>query len=258
MKLQTYFKASAAPAALGLALLAQPAMAQVTPQGEAVDDAAPAAAIVVTGSRIKNPNLENTSPVAALSEDELELQQAVTPEESLRQIPGVVPSIGSNVNNGNGGATYLDLRGLGANRNLVLLNGTRVVPQGLNGLTNIDVIPVALLERMDVLTGGAGAAYGADAISGVVNFVTKTDFEGVDLSATNQITEEGDGRALRADLLVGGNFADGRGNADGREGARAERIAKFILVAVVGREPRHLCSASVSYTHLTLPTICSV
>ena len=213
MKLQTYFKASAAPAVLGLALLAQPAMAQVTPQGEAVDDAAPAAAIVVTGSRIKNPNLENTSPVAALSEDELELQQAVTPEESLRQIPGVVPSIGSNVNNGNGGATYLDLRGLGANRNLVLLNGTRVVPQGLNGLTNIDVIPVALLERMDVLTGGAGAAYGADAISGVVNFVTKTDFEGVDLSATNQITEEGDGRALRADLLVGGNFANGRGNA---------------------------------------------
>ncbi|WP_435202951.1 TonB-dependent receptor domain-containing protein [Qipengyuania sp. 902] len=215
MKLQTYFKASAAPAALGLALIAQPAMAQVseeTPEAEAAT--APAGqAIVVTGSRIADPNIESASPVAVVTAEELTLQQANTVEESLRQIPGIVPSVGSNVNNGNGGSTYINLRGLGANRNLVLLNGTRVVPQGLNGLTNIDVIPVALLERMDVLTGGAGAAYGADAISGVVNFVTKQDFSGAELAATNAITEEGDGYTFRADLTVGGNFADGRGNA---------------------------------------------
>ena len=215
MKLQAYFKAGAAPAALGLALIAQPATAQVVPQeATPVEDQTDVPeAIVVTGSRIQNPNLEQASPVAVVTEEELQLQQAVTPEESLRQIPGLVPSVGSNVNNGNGGSTYVNLRGLGANRNLVLLNGTRIVPQGLNGLTNIDVIPVALLERMDVLTGGAGATYGADAISGVVNFVTKRNFEGIDLSATNQITEEGDGYTLRTDLLVGGNFADDRGNA---------------------------------------------
>ena len=218
MKLHTYFKASTAPAVLGLALIGTPAFAQDATEDAGIEPgaaqrAAPGEAIVVTGSRIQNPNLDNASPVSVVNEEELQLQQVVTPEESLRQIPGVVPSIGSNVNNGNGGATYINLRGLGEQRNLVLLNGTRVVPQGLDGLTNIDVIPVALLERMDVLTGGAGAVYGADAISGVVNFVTKKDFEGVDLSATNQITEEGDGYALRADLVVGGNFADNRGNA---------------------------------------------
>ncbi|WP_236699387.1 TonB-dependent receptor domain-containing protein [Pelagerythrobacter marensis] len=210
MKNSTILKASAAPIALGLALSSAPAFAQ---DSEAGAQAQTGQTIVVTGSRIQNPNLENASPVAVVTSEELGLQQANTPEESLRQIPGLVPSVGSNVNNGNGGATYVNLRGLGENRNLVLLNGTRLVPQGLNGLTNIDVIPVALLERMDVLTGGAGAAYGADAISGVVNFVTKSDFEGVDLSLSNQITEEGDGHTFRADLLVGGNFADGRGNA---------------------------------------------
>ncbi|MEP2726762.1 TonB-dependent receptor [Roseibium sp.] len=218
MKNLTILKASAAPIALGLALASAPAFAQVADDEGGVvpsESVQPQAgqAIVVTGSRIQNPNLENASPVAVVTAEELQLQQANTVEESLRQIPGLVPSVGANVNNGNGGSTYVNLRGLGANRNLVLLNGTRVVPQGLNGLTNIDVIPVALLERMDVLTGGAGAAYGADAISGVVNFVTKQNFEGVDLSATNQITEEGDGYTFRTDLLVGGNFADGRGNA---------------------------------------------
>lgn len=219
MKNLNILKASAAPIALGLALASAPAFAQSTDSDEGGIASAEAVqpqsgqAIVVTGSRIQNPNLENSSPVAVVTAEELQLQQTNTVEESLRQIPGLVPSVGSNVNNGNGGSTYVDLRGLGANRNLVLLNGTRVVPQGLNGLTNIDVIPVALLERLDVLTGGAGATYGADAISGVVNFVTKQDFEGVDLSATNQITEEGDGYTFRADLLLGGNFADGRGNA---------------------------------------------
>ena len=188
MKNSTILKASAAPIALGLALSSAPAFAQ---DSEAGAQAQTGQTIVVTGSRIQNPNLENASPVAVVTSEELGLQQANTPEESLRQIPGLVPSVGSNVNNGNGGATYVNLRGLGENRNLVLLNGTRLVPQGLNGLTNI----------------------GADAISGVVNFVTKSDFEGVDLSLSNQITEEGDGHTFRADLLVGGNFADGRGNA---------------------------------------------
>ena len=198
---------------VGLAALAFSAPAYAQDATETIDAPAAEGAIVVTGSRIANPNLEQASPVSVVTAEELGLQQTNTVEESLRQIPGMVPSIGSNVNNGNGGSTYTDLRGLGAARNLVLLNGTRLVPQGLNGLTNIDVIPVALMERMDVLTGGAGATYGADAIAGVVNFITKKDFEGVDLSATNQITEEGDGHTFRADLIVGGNFDDGRGNA---------------------------------------------
>ena len=191
------------------------AFAQVEPQAEAEAEAAaaPVETIVVTGSRISNPNLEQASPVAVVSEEELELRQATVVEDVLRQIPGVVPSVGAQVNNGNGGNTYLNLRGIGEQRNLTLLNGVRIVPANLEGLTNVDVIPVALLERTDVLTGGAGATYGADAVSGVVNFITKTDFSGAEISATQQLTEEGDGKIFRIDGTLGANFDDGRGNA---------------------------------------------
>ena len=205
---------------LAFAMVASPSFAQIQPSEQNTTDESPATTssatgevIVVTGSRINNPNLEQSSPVAVVTDEEINLRQAVVVDDFLREIPGVTPSIGANVNNGNGGSTFVDLRGIGPNRNLVLLNGTRVVPAGLDGITNIDVIPTALLQRVDVLTGGAGAAYGADAISGVVNFITKTDFAGMEASATQQITEEGDGSIFRADLTLGANFEDNRGNA---------------------------------------------
>lgn len=169
--------------------------------------------LIVTGSRITNPNLTQSSPVASIDAGTIELRQVNVVEEFLREIPGVVPSTGAQVNNGNGGSTFVNLRGLGSNRNITLLNGTRVVPADLVGRTNLDVIPVALIERADVLTGGAGSAYGADAISGVINFVTRTDFEGVDLRASAMDTEEGGGETYRYDFTVGGNFDDDRGNA---------------------------------------------
>jgi len=214
MKASTNLRISAGTFALGLALSATPALAQDAEATEAPNDvAAEQTSIIVTGSRIENPNLTASSPVAVVTADTIDLRQAVVVDDFLREIPGITPSIGAQVNNGNGGSTFVDLRGIGANRNLVLLNGTRVTPAGLGGITNIDVIPVALIERVDVLTGGAGAAYGADAISGVVNFITKSDFAGLDLSATNQITEQGDGSIFRVDMTVGANFEDGRGNA---------------------------------------------
>jgi len=214
MKKSTQLRLSAGSFAVGLALAATPAFAQDTEVS--TEDSAEALgenAIVVTGSRISNPNLELSSPVAAVTADDIDLRQANVAEEILREIPGVVPSIGAQVNNGNGGSTFLNLRGIGANRNIVLLNGTRVIPAGLAGITNVDVIPLALIERTDVLTGGAGAAYGADAIGGVVNFITKNNFEGVELSVTQALTERGDGETFRADFTLGGNFDDGRGNA---------------------------------------------
>ncbi|MGB3738149.1 MAG: TonB-dependent receptor [Pontixanthobacter sp.] len=215
----TLFLASGAPFALGIALCAAPAAAQIQPSEQNVNenDATPLAddiqTVVVTGSRFTNPNLEQSSPVAVVTDEEINLRQPTVVEDLLREIPGVTPSIGAQVNNGNGGATFVDLRGIGNNRNLTLLNGTRVVPADLQGRTNVDVIPVALLERVDVLTGGASTTYGADAISGVVNFITKRDFEGAEITALQGITEEGDGSTQRIDLTVGGNFADGRGNA---------------------------------------------
>jgi len=179
----------------------------------AEDDATADQTIVVTGSLIRNPNLEQANPVNVTTSDAIELKQSNTAEEVLREVPGIVPNIGTAVNNGNGGSSYVDLRGLGSNRNIVLLDGNRIVPADLAGRVDLNNIPLALVSRVDALTGAAVTTYGADAITGVVNFVTKKDFAGVDLSVGDQITGKGDGNYLRADLTVGANFDDGRGNA---------------------------------------------
>lgn len=218
--MKTTFKksllASATCLAGGAAMFATPAFAQDT-QPQQVQDAETTPvegnAIVVTGTLIRNPNLEQSSPVSVVGSEELELQQTNVAEEILRELPGAVPSVGSQVNNGNGGASFVNLRGLGVNRNLVLLDGTRIVPAGLGGVVDLNNIPLALIERVDILTGGAVTTYGADAISGVVNFITKNDFAGMELSLSEQITERGDGNTFRGDLTVGANFDDGRGNA---------------------------------------------
>ncbi|WOK38270.1 TonB-dependent receptor [Sphingomonas sp. C3-2] len=199
--------AGAAPVVLGFALLSAPAYAQ----DEAV--AAEGQEIIVTGTLIKNPNLQRATPVLATTADQIELKQNNNAEEILREVPGAVPSIGSAVNNGNGGASFVNLRGLGSNRNVVLLDGVRLVPAELQGRFDLNNIPLALIERVDVLTGGASTTYGADAISGVVNFITKSDFSGLEATISNQITEKGDGNAFRADVTLGANFDDGRGNA---------------------------------------------
>jgi outer membrane receptor protein involved in Fe transport len=169
--------------------------------------------VTVTGTLIRNPNIVSSSPVSVISSQEVELRSSNTAEQFLRELPGAVPGIGSAVNNGNAGASTVNLRGLGDNRNIVLLDGQRMVPSGLSGVVDLNNIPLALIERTDVLTGGASTTYGADAVAGVVNFITRSDFSGIDLTATNQITERGDGKYFRADLTVGGNFADDRGNA---------------------------------------------
>ena len=193
------------------ALIASPAFAQDAKPADA--PAAEGETIIVTGSLIKNPNLAQSSPVIVTSSEEIALRQNNVAEEVLRDIPGIVPSVGSAVNNGNGGASFVDLRGLGSFRNIVLLDGNRIVPTGLIGRVDLNNIPLALVDRVDALTGGASTTYGADAISGVVNFITKKDFSGVEISAGEKITQKGDGNYLRTDVTIGGNFDDGRGNA---------------------------------------------
>ena len=191
------------------AFVATPAFAQGAAQSaENTDDA-----IVVTGTLVRNPNLVASSPVNTVGEEEIELQQANVAEELLRELPGAVPSIGSAVNNGNGGASFVNLRGLGSNRNVVLIDGVRLVPAELNGRFDLNNIPLALIQRVDVLTGGASTTYGADAVAGVVNFITRRDFAGIDINVSEQITERGDGNIFRADVTIGANFDDGRGNA---------------------------------------------
>jgi len=169
--------------------------------------------IVITGTLIRNPNLVASAPVTVLGHDEIQLRQTNTAEEILRTIPGASPSIGAQVNNGNGGSSYVNLRSLGSNRNIVLLDGVRIVPVDLSGRVDLNNIPLALVDRVDVLTGGASSTYGADAVAGVVNFVTRNDFSGMELAVSDQITQRGDGNYLRGDLTLGANFDDGRGNA---------------------------------------------
>jgi len=201
-------KYAAAPLALGLALISTPSFAQ-----DAAAEEEPASEIIVTGSLITNPNLERSAPVNVTTSEEIELLQSNLAEEILREIPGVVASIGSAVNNGNGGASYVNLRGIGSNRNVVLLDGDRIVPADFAGRVDLNNIPLALVERVDVLTGGASTTYGADAVGGVVNFILKNDFSGLEAQVSQQLTEEGDGNVFRADVTIGANFDDGRGNA---------------------------------------------
>ena len=225
MRKSTLLRLSAGSFAVGLALAASPTLAQQTDleeEDEAVAQDAgtrpqPAAtdapAIIVTGSRVTDPNLRLSSPVAAVDEAELTLRGTNVAEQFLRELPGAVPSVGAQVNNGNGGASFVNLRGIGSQRNLVLLDGRRFVPADESGRVDLNNIPIAVLERTDILTGGATTTYGADAVSGVVNFITKRDFAGIQLDLTNQITERGDGEMYRAEMTIGANFDDGRGNA---------------------------------------------
>jgi outer membrane receptor protein involved in Fe transport len=191
-----------------LALISTPSFAQ-----DAAAEEEAASEIIVTGSLITNPNLERSAPVNVTTSEEMELLQSNLAEEVLREIPGVVASIGSAVNNGNGGASYVNLRGIGSNRNIVLLDGDRIVPAGFGGQVDLNNVPLALVERVDVLTGGASTTYGADAVGGVVNFILKNDFSGLEAQVSQQLTEQGDGNVFRADVTIGANFDDGRGNA---------------------------------------------
>lgn len=192
--------------------IAAPAYAQQQSVPESDRQAEPASEIVVTGTRISRPDLELASPVNVISQQEITFRQPGTADDLLRNLPAIRPSIGAGVNNGSDGSSTLNLRGIGEQRTLVLLDGRRLVPYGLDGLTDTNNIPVALLQRVEVFTGGASSTYGADAVAGVVNFITRRDFSGIDASASYRVSERGDSQRFKADLVVGGNFADGRGN----------------------------------------------
>jgi len=169
--------------------------------------------IQVTGSRIRSANAMSTSPIATIGELEIKQQQQPEVERIIRSLPAALPGDGSNVNNGSGGAATINLRGLGRNRNLVLMNGKRLVPFNTRGEVDTSSIPTALIERIDLVTGGASAVYGSDAISGAMNVILKNDFEGVELEMSHSRTAEADGFTKNASLTLGGNFDDDKGNA---------------------------------------------
>ncbi|HEX4969653.1 MAG TPA: TonB-dependent receptor [Steroidobacteraceae bacterium] len=140
--------------------------------------------VVVTGSRIAQPNLETTSPVTQVTADDIAVQGVTRVEDLVNQLPQAFAAQNANVSNGSTGTATVNLRGLGSARTLVLVDGRRMPYGGVtNSAADLNQIPAAMVERVEVLTGGASAAYGSDAIGGVVNFIMKKDFEGVQFDA---------------------------------------------------------------------------
>ena len=168
--------------------------------------------IVVTGSRIKKQDFTANAPVATVEAAQFERTGAINTENLLNTLPQTVPGLDRTSNNPGNGSATVNLRGLGSNRTLVLVNGTRQVPFGQNGVVDLNTIPASLLENVEVLTGGASSVYGSDAVAGVVNFIYKDDFEGMEANFGAQMTQHGDAGLYNADFTVGANFDNGRGN----------------------------------------------
>src|SRR5271168_2598637 len=219
---------AAAPAALS-----QTAVATTEPVPELQE-------VVVTGSRIQqNPNDVSISPIISVTALEIAQTGLVRTEDLLNNLPQVVAENSSGQSISSNGTATVSLRGLGSQRTLVLIDGRRMAPGGGNGnlgSADINQIPAVMIQRVDVLTGGASAVYGADAVAGVVNFIMDTHFQGVRLDADygynsykngNQqylglLAAAGDqippgttnaGANRSASFLAGSNFADGKGNA---------------------------------------------
>ena len=180
--------------------------------GSLAQEGADVEEITVTGSRIKKKDFVSNAPVATVDSEQIVLTGTVNTESLLNTLPQTVPGLDRTSNNPGGGFATVNLRGLGSNRTLVLINGTRVIPSTSGGTVDINSIPNALIEDIEVLTGGASAVYGSDAVAGVVNFILKDDLEGVAINAGFETTQDGDADIWSTDLTLGANLYDGRGN----------------------------------------------
>lgn len=221
----------------GSASVAALALASIAPSAAFAQDDEELEEVVVTGSRLtSNPNLAAATPVLSVTGDEGMLRGNVRIEDFVNVLPQVFAGQASEVSNGASGTATLNLRGLGSVRTLVLIDGKRL-PYGSSSIAsaNVDIVPLQLVERVDILTGGASAVYGSDAIGGVANFILKRDFEGVEFGgqygasyASNDddfyanvlragnVSVPGsttDGQEALVYMILGANSADGRGNA---------------------------------------------
>lgn len=199
------------------ALVGMAVVAALTPAAWA-QDAEEEETIVVTGSRISQPEFELSSPVASADAETIQRSGITNITEFVQDMPALLNSFDSydsadTENGGTQGLNLLNLRNLGTARTLVLVDGRRHVA-GNEGSAAVDVnsIPIDLIERVEVLTGGASAVYGADGVTGVVNFIMRDNFEGVSGRLQAGVTEEGGAEDYFASVLAGTNFANGRGN----------------------------------------------
>jgi outer membrane receptor protein involved in Fe transport len=179
--------------------------------------------IVVTGTRIARRDFESASPIVSVDADLFKQAGAPTVETVLNTLPQFVPSFTSSSNNpGSDGQANLSLRGLPITSTLVLMDGRRVLPANGNGVVDVNVIPGTLIETVEVITGGASAVYGSDAVAGVVNFKLRKEFDGVEVGGYWGQSGRGDAGQWEMNLTAGTDFAGGRGNVFG-SASHAER-----------------------------------
>ena len=213
---------------------------EAPPAQPAAPAATPLQEVVVTGSRLQTPNVTSISPITTVSAADIQQTGLTRVEDILNNLPMVFAGMNSTTSNGADGTATVDLRGLGNQRTLVLVDGLRLGPGSAAGgrnFSDINQIPASLIERVDVLTGGASAVYGADAVAGVVNFILNTHFEGVKVDAGYHFSEHSNDNQAGVDsiitqdqfpfptgrtdtafgkngsILIGSNFADNKGNA---------------------------------------------
>lgn len=206
---------SAASLALGIALAGAPAYAQDAPAAaEEADDAV----IIVTGTRIPQPNLTGLAPVTVVGAQEIKQMGVTRTEDLLNSLPQVFGDMGGNIANGATGTATVNLRNLGPERTLVLINGRRLMPGNPtsdNGsAADINFIPAALVKRVDVLTGGASSTYGSDAVAGVVNFIMDTDFEGFQIDAQYSLYQHNNNSSILDAAHAARGFTQPKGSVN--------------------------------------------
>lgn len=169
--------------------------------------------IIVTGSRIARRDYVSNSPISTVGSGAVEATGSSSIDTALIQMPQFTASTGSTTNsNGNGGQANIQLRGLGRSRTLVLLEGRRLPAANSDGSVDVNLIPTVMIDNVEVITGGASAVYGSDAIAGVVNFKLRRSIEGIEIAGQYGISDEGDAADRKISIAGGTKFADGRGN----------------------------------------------
>ena len=202
-------------------LIAGAAQAQSTPADPSQESEADALEeVIVTGSRIARRDYQSPSPIVTVGSESLSGAGQPTLDRAIGQMPQFAAAQGLaqvgdvQARTGfSGGQSYSDLRGLGSNRSLVLMDGRRLIAQNPNGSIDLNTIPTSMIQNVEVITGGASAAYGSDAIAGVVNFRLRSSFDGLELSYRRGGTTEGDGATNQVTAVMGSDFADDRGSA---------------------------------------------
>ncbi|MGH8219373.1 MAG: TonB-dependent receptor domain-containing protein [Steroidobacteraceae bacterium] len=194
------------------------------PSGPAAGTAAasPLSEVVVTGSRIRRRDYESLSPIVTVNADVLQQNSSIAIETTLNQLPQFSPSASQSALSSaqqpfpsataTPGAATLNLRGLGANRTLILVDGQRIQPINAALVVDVSSIPTAAIASIETITGGAASTYGADAIAGVVNFKLRQNYQGFQLDAQSGVSQVGDDQQNQISALMGANFADSKGN----------------------------------------------